>query len=171
MDYFGGFAVSCGFGVDEKCKEYESNLDDYDIILLKALADRLTEALAELFHERIRKEFWGYSSEEHLCAEDLFSVKYQGIRPAPGYPSQPDHTEKLTMWRLMDIEGQTGIGLTEGLAMTPAASVSALCFSHPESKYFAVGKIDKDQVEDYANRKGMSVAECEKWLGPNLCYV
>ncbi|KAJ3034843.1 hypothetical protein HDV00_004606 [Rhizophlyctis rosea] len=169
-DYVGAFAVSCGFGVDEKCAEYAKTHDDYSIIMLKALADRLTEALAEVLHEDIRKEFWGYAKDESLSPEEMLQVKYQGIRPAPGYPSQPDHTEKETMWKLMDIEKETGIGLTESLAMTPAAAVSAVVFGHPESRYFAVGKIDKDQVEDYAARKNMSVADVERWLSSNLCY-
>ena len=170
VDYVGAFAVSVGFGVDEKCAEYEKDHDDYSSIMLKALADRLTEALAEYLHERVRKEEWGYAASENLNAEDLLSVKYQGIRPAPGYPSQPDHTEKVTMWKLMDITSKTGIDLTESLAMTPAASVSALLFSHEQSQYFGLGKIAKDQVEDYARRKGVKVSEIEKWLAQNLSY-
>ncbi|TPX37231.1 methionine synthase [Synchytrium microbalum] len=169
-DYIGGFAVSCGFGVDEKCAEYEKSHDDYSIIMLKALADRLTEALAEVLHEDVRKLYWGYASDEALSTEDLLQIKYQGIRPAPGYPSQPDHTEKETMWKLMDIEKQTGITLTESLAMTPAASVSAVMFANPESKYFAVGKITKDQVTDYAARKKMDITQVERWLATNLAY-
>ncbi|KAJ3088737.1 hypothetical protein HK102_008059 [Quaeritorhiza haematococci] len=169
-DYIGGFAVSVGFGVDEACAAYEATHDDYSSIMFKALADRLTEALAEVVHEDIRKVHWGYAKDEDLTTEELLQVKYVGIRPAPGYPSQPDHTEKITMWGLMDVEKKTGIGLTESLAMTPAASVSALLFSHPESRYFAVGKINKDQVVDYATRKGMDVQEVEKWLSMNLCY-
>ncbi|KAJ3117833.1 hypothetical protein HDU96_005420 [Phlyctochytrium bullatum] len=169
-DYIGGLAVSVGFGVDEACAAYEKQHDDYSIIMMKALADRLTEALAEVVHEDIRKTYWGYANEEKLSTEELLQVKYQGIRPAPGYPSQPDHTEKKTMWKLMDVENLTGIGLTESLAMTPAASVSALVFSHKRSTYFAVGKIEKDQVVDYAKRKGMELEEIEKWLAPNLAY-
>jgi 5-methyltetrahydrofolate--homocysteine methyltransferase len=169
-DYVGAFAVSVGFGVDEKCAEYEKEHDDYSSIMMKALADRFTEALAEYLHEKVRKEEWGYAPNENFKTEDLLSVKYQGIRPAPGYPSQPDHTEKVTMWRLMQIAEKTGIELTESLAMTPAASVSALLFSHEQSQYFAVGKISKDQVEDYANRKGVKVSEIEKWLAQNLSY-
>ncbi|KAJ3055529.1 hypothetical protein HK097_010216 [Rhizophlyctis rosea] len=169
-DYIGAFAVSVGFGVDEKCAEYAKTHDDYSIIMLKALADRLTEALAELLHEDVRKEYWGYSKGETLTPEEMLQVKYQGIRPAPGYPSQPDHTEKETMWKLMDVERETGIGLTESLAMTPAAAVSGIYFGRKESEYFAVGKIGKDQVEDYARRKNMSVADVEKWLSSNLSY-
>ncbi|KAL2911474.1 hypothetical protein HK105_209053 [Polyrhizophydium stewartii] len=170
VDYVGAFAVSVGFGVDEACAEFEKQHDDYSIIMLKALADRLTEALAEQLHERVRRELWGYAPEERLTTEEMLAVKYRGIRPAPGYPSQPDHTEKITMWRLMDIEASTGIGLTESLAMTPAASVSGIFFAHPQSAYFAVGKIAKDQVVDYAARKDMAVEDVEKWLSQNLCY-
>ncbi|KAJ3394537.1 hypothetical protein HDU92_006813 [Lobulomyces angularis] len=169
-DYIGGFAVSVGFGVDEKCVEYGKQHDDYSIIMLKSLADRLTEALAEVVHLDMRKEYWGYAPDENLSPEDLLQVNYQGIRPAPGYPLQPDHTEKITMWNLMDVEKQTGICLTESLAMTPAASVSAIVFANPESKYFAVGKISKDQIENYASRKQMKVGEVEKWLMQNLSY-
>jgi 5-methyltetrahydrofolate--homocysteine methyltransferase len=138
--------------------------------MLKALADRLTEAFAELMHEKTRKEFWGYGSTETLSNADMIQIKYQGIRPAPGYPSQPDHTEKLTLWKLMNIEKETKISLTESLAMLPAASVSGIYFAHPESSYFAVGKIGKDQIESYSSRKGMPVSEVEKWLAQNLNY-
>ncbi|KAJ3125861.1 hypothetical protein HK098_008174 [Nowakowskiella sp. JEL0407] len=171
-DYVGAFAVSVGFGVDEACEEFGKTFDDFSIIMMKALADRLTEALAEVLHEQVRKVHWGYAKDEDLKPEDLLQVKYQGIRPAPGYPSQPDHTEKLTMWKLMDIEKNTGIGLTDhlGKAMTPAASVSGVYFGHPGSVYFAVGKIAKDQIDDYAARKKMSVEEIEKWLMQNLSY-
>uniref|UniRef100_A0A8C3B9C7 Methionine synthase n=1 Tax=Cairina moschata TaxID=8855 RepID=A0A8C3B9C7_CAIMO len=168
-DYLGLFAVAC-FGVDELCNEYRKQDDEYNIIMVKALGDRLAEAFAEELHERVRKEFWAYCSAEQLDLCDLRRIKYDGIRPAPGYPSQPDHTEKLTMWKLANIEETTGIGLTESLAMTPASAVSGLYFSNPKSKYFAVGKICKDQVEDYALRKKLSVAEVEKWLGPILGY-
>ncbi|XP_061480563.1 methionine synthase isoform X2 [Rhineura floridana] len=168
-DYLGIFAVAC-FGVGELCKEYEKQSDDYNIIMVKALGDRLAEAFAEELHERVRKEFWAYSENEQLEFSDLRRIRYDGIRPAPGYPCQPDHTEKCTMWRLANIEEATGIQLTESLAMIPASSVSGLYFSNPESKYFAVGKILKDQVEDYALRKGMPMAEVEKWLGPILGY-
>ncbi|KAJ3069800.1 hypothetical protein HDU98_007149 [Podochytrium sp. JEL0797] len=169
-DYIGGLAVSVGFGVDGKCEEYQKNHDDFSVIMLKALADRLTEALAEKVHEDMRKEHWGYSTNETLSTEEMLQVKYQGIRPAPGYPSQPDHTEKETMWKLMDVASLTGITLTESLAMTPAAAVSAVCFSHPEAQYFAVGKIEKDQVVEYAGRKNMPLDVVEKWLAPNLAY-
>jgi 5-methyltetrahydrofolate--homocysteine methyltransferase len=138
--------------------------------MLKSLADRLTEALAEVVHEDCRKELWGYAKDEECGVGDMLQVKYVGIRPAPGYPTQPDHTEKSTMWNLMDVEGLTGIKLTESLAMMPAASVSAVMFANKEAKYFAIGKICKDQVEDYAARKGMSVADVEKWLSQNLAY-
>ncbi|XP_033104973.1 methionine synthase-like [Anneissia japonica] len=169
-DYIGAFAVSVGFGAEEMCRQYEQEYDDYSIIMAKSLADRLAEAFAEELHERVRKEYWGYSSDEILDAKDLHSIKYTGIRPAPGYPSQPDHTEKLTMWKLMNIEKSTGIKLTESLAMNPAASVSGLYFSHPHSHYFSVGKIAKDQVVDYASRKRMNINEVEKWLRPILSY-
>uniref|UniRef100_A0A8C6K536 Methionine synthase n=2 Tax=Melopsittacus undulatus TaxID=13146 RepID=A0A8C6K536_MELUD len=168
-DYLGLFAVAC-FGVDELCSEFRKQDDEYNIIMVKALGDRLAEAFAEELHARVRREFWAYCSTEQLDLSDLRRIKYEGIRPAPGYPSQPDHTEKLTMWKLADIEKTTGIGLTESLAMIPASAVSGLYFSHPKSKYFAVGKICKDQVEDYALRKNLSVAEVEKWLGPILGY-
>ncbi|XP_066473295.1 methionine synthase isoform X2 [Tiliqua scincoides] len=168
-DYLGLFAVAL-FGVDELCKEYEKQSDDYSIIMVKALGDRLAEAFAEELHERVRKEFWAYCENEQLEFSDLRRIRYEGIRPAPGYPCQPDHTEKVTMWKLASIEEKTGIQLTESLAMMPASAVSGFYFSNPESKYFAVGKILKDQVEDYALRKNMSVAEVEKWLGPILGY-
>ncbi|XP_033624581.1 methionine synthase-like isoform X1 [Asterias rubens] len=170
-DYIGAFAVSAGFGSKDLCEKYEKEYDDYSIIMVKALADRLAEAFAEELHERLRKEFWGYGNEELLETQDLLKIKYEGIRPAPGYPSQPDHTEKKTMWDLMEVETNCGIHLTESLAMEPAASVSGLYFAHPKSSYFAVGKITKDQVEDYASRKQMEVSEVERWLGPNLAYV
>ncbi|XP_043367350.1 methionine synthase isoform X4 [Dermochelys coriacea] len=168
-DYLGLFAVAC-FGVDELCKEYEKQCDDYSSIMVKALGDRIAEAFAEELHERVRKELWAYCNSEQLDISDLRRIRYDGIRPAPGYPSQPDHTEKFTMWRLADIEEATGIQLTESLAMTPASAVSGLYFSNPKSKYFAVGKICKDQVEDYALRKNLPVVEVEKWLGPILAY-
>ncbi|XP_078001227.1 methionine synthase-like [Glandiceps talaboti] len=168
-DYIGAFAVSAGFGVSELCQQYEEEFDDYNSIMVKALADRLAEAFAEEMHERVRKEFWGYDTEESLDAHDLHKIRYDGIRPAPGYPSQPDHLEKLTMWKLMDAD-VTGIKLTESLAMEPAASVSGLFFANPSSYYFAVGKVGKDQVTNYASRKEVDVAEIEKWLGPVLAY-
>jgi 5-methyltetrahydrofolate--homocysteine methyltransferase len=170
QDYIGAFAVSAGFGIDEHVKAFEKDHDDYNSIMLKALADRLAEAFAERLHERVRKEFWGYIKDEQLNNEDLVAEKYQGIRPAPGYPACPDHTEKRTLWQLLDVEKNTGMVLTDSLAMFPAASVSGWYFAHPESKYFGIGKINKDQVEDYAQRKGVTVAEVERWLGSVLGY-
>lgn len=169
-DYIGAFAVTTGIGADELVKSYESNHDDYNSILVKAIADRLAEAFAELLHKKVRKEFWGYSSGEKLSNEELIAEKYNGIRPAPGYPAQPDHTEKLTLFKLLDAQNNTGIFLTESLAMHPAASVCGLYFAHPESKYFNVGKLAEDQVRDYAKRKGMSTKEVEKWLSSILNY-
>ena len=168
-DYLGAFAVSC-FGAEEAGAKHEAALDDYSKIMVLALADRLVEAFAEAIHLKIRRELWGYAKDEALGEEDLLKIKYQGIRPAPGYPSQPDHTEKRTMWDLLRVEEHTGIRLSEQLSMMPAASVSALVFGHPESEYFSVGQICKDQVEDYARRKDMAVPEMEKWLGPVLGY-
>jgi 5-methyltetrahydrofolate--homocysteine methyltransferase len=169
-DYIGMFAVSAGFGVDEVADKFLKDSDDYSSIMAKALGDRLAEAFAELLHELVRKELWGYSPEENLSVEDLIKVKYQGIRPAPGYPSQPDHTEKLTMWKLMDVEKATGIKLTDSLAMWPAASVSGLYFGNKSSEYFAVGNITREQVEDYAKRKGTTVEDAEKWMRNILSY-
>jgi 5-methyltetrahydrofolate--homocysteine methyltransferase len=169
-DFIGAFAVSTGFGVDEKVKEFEKQHDDYSAIMVKALADRLAEAFAELMHKKIRTEYWGYSKDENLSNEELVKESYQGIRPAPGYPAQPDHTEKITLWKLLDVEKNTCIKLTESLAMFPTAAVSGLYFSHPQSQYFGIGKITKEQVEDYAKRKNMSIEEIEKWLGNALAY-
>jgi len=169
-DYIGGFAVTAGIGVPELVKEFEDDHDDYNAILTKALADRLAEAMTELMHEKIRKQYWGYAPSEDFSNNDLIREKYTGIRPAPGYPAQPDHTEKPILFDLLDVHESTGIKLTENLAMTPAASVSGLFFAHPQSDYFNVGNITKDQVEDYAKRKGMSVEEIERWLGSNLGY-
>lgn len=169
-DYIGLFVVSAGFGCQELCKEFLSKNDVYDDIMIKAIADRFAEAFAEELHERVRCELWGYQPEENLQTEDLLKVNYTGIRPAPGYPSQPDHTEKKTFWELMDVERQTGIRLTESLAIWPPASTCGIYFAHPNSKYFAVGKIQKDQVEMYAKRKNMSVDNVEKWLSPMLAY-
>ncbi|XP_067225889.1 methionine synthase isoform X1 [Chanodichthys erythropterus] len=169
QDYIGLFAVSV-FGAEELSRSFEQQGDDYSSIMVKALADRLAEAFAEELHARVRRDWWGYSSEEDLPASELHRLRYEGIRPAAGYPSQPDHTEKLTMWKLAGIQEKTGITLTESLAMTPAASVSGLYFSNPKSSYFAVGKITKEQVEDYAHRKQMKVCEVERWLGPILGY-
>ncbi|ABS64012.1 methionine synthase [Parvibaculum lavamentivorans DS-1] len=170
-DYVGGFAVTAGFGEDEVAKRFEQANDDYKAILSKALADRLAEAFAEHMHERVRREFWGYAAEEKLSNEDLIGEKYQGIRPAPGYPAQPDHTEKRTLFKLLDAEAKIGMKLTESCAMWPGAAVSGLYFSHPQSEYFGVGKIGKDQVVDYARRKGMELQECERWLAPILNYT
>lgn len=169
-DYLGMFAVSTGFGCEKLVEEYEADGDDYKSIMVKAIADRLAEAFAEALHEEVRKKDWGYASDERLSAADLFAVRYQGIRPAPGYPSQPDHTEKKTMWDISKIGEKTGIVLTESLAMDPPSSVSGLYFGHPQSKYFAVGKIDKEQILDYSQRKNMPVADVEKWLGTILAY-
>ena len=169
-DYIGLFVVSAGFGCQELCDHYQREHDDYREIMTKAIADRFAEAFAEEMHKRVRKEFWGYSMDEEMEVNDLLKVKYHGIRPAPGYPSQPDHTEKVTMWQLMDVQSKTGIELTESLAISPAASTCGLYFSHPKSSYFAVGKVDSDQIQDYANRKKQSVQTIEKWLSPILAY-
>ena len=150
-------------------EQYEKDHDDYNSIMLKAIADRLAEALAELMHERVRKEFWGYANEEILSNEELISEEYQGIRPAPGYPACPDHTEKRALFDLLQAE-RIGITLTESFAMYPASSVSGWYFSHPDAKYFGLGKIAKDQVEDYAKRKGMDLETVERWLAPVLNY-
>ena len=170
IDWIGAFAVTAGLGVGELVNKYESEHDDYRSIMVKALADRLAEAFAEHLHELVRKKYWSYSPEEDFKNEDLIKEKYYGIRPAPGYPAQPDHTEKTIIFDLLDVEKNTSIRLTENLAMYPAASVCGLYFAHPESKYFNVGKIGKDQVLDYHKRKGMSLEEAEKWLGPVLNY-
>ncbi|KAJ2008869.1 hypothetical protein GGI04_000916 [Coemansia thaxteri] len=169
-DYIGSIAASAGFGVDELAAAYEADNDDYSAIMVKALADRLAEALTEKLHQDMRRELWGFAPDESLDTQDLLGIKYQGIRPAPGYPSQPDHSEKHTMWTLGNIAEATGIELTESLMMHPGASVCALVFAHPKSSYFAVGKISKDQVDDYAARKGASTDEAETWLRPILAY-
>jgi len=169
-DWLGAFAVTAGIGVDEHIARFEAEHDDYRAILLKALADRLAEAFAELMHARVRREFWGYAPDEALDNEALIREQYQGIRPAPGYPACPDHTEKALLWKLLDPVTHAGISLTESFAMVPTAAVSGWYFSHPQSRYFAVGKINRDQVEDYARRKGMPVAVVEQWLAPNLGY-
>jgi 5-methyltetrahydrofolate--homocysteine methyltransferase len=165
----GAFAVTAGFGTEELCRKFEEDHDDYNSIMTKALADRLAEAFAELLHQRVRKE-WGYGQTENLLPEDLIREKYRGIRPAAGYPACPDHTEKWALWKLLDVEKNTGIKLTESCAMWPGASVSGLYFAHPESKYFAVGKIGRDQVLDYQRRKAMDLPTVERWLGPYLNY-
>ena len=168
-DYIGGFAVTTGIGIEKLVKGYEEDHDDYNSIMVKAVADRLAEAFAELMHKKVRNELWGYSSDENLSSEEIIKEKYQGIRPAPGYPACPDHTEKQTLFDLLNAEN-TGIQLTESYAMYPAASVSGFYFAHPQARYFGLGKIYKDQVENYAERKGKTVAEVERWLAPNLGY-
>ncbi|MEP2026555.1 MAG: methionine synthase [Reichenbachiella sp.] len=170
QDYMGGFAVTAGLGIEKLIEKYEKEHDDYHAIMIKAIADRLAEAFAELMHEKVRKELWGYASDETFDNEHLISEKYAGIRPAPGYPACPDHTEKPILFNLLDAENETGIILTESNAMYPAASVSGFYFANAESKYFGLGKIAKDQVEEYARRKGMTLEETEKWLSPNLNY-
>ena len=169
-DYIGAFAVTTGIGIENLIEKFHKEHDDYNEILTKAIADRLAEAFAEYLHLMVRKKYWGYAPEEELKYDELIKEKYQGIRPAPGYPAQPDHTEKPIIWELLDVEKSTGIILTESMAMFPASSVSGLYFAHPESKYFNVGKIGKDQVTDYHKRKGMSLEETERWLGPILNY-
>jgi 5-methyltetrahydrofolate--homocysteine methyltransferase len=169
-DWIGAFALTTGLDLDEKVREFEAKHDDYGAIMVKALADRLAEALAERLHERVRREFWGYAPDERFSNDQLVREEYRGIRPAPGYPACPDHTEKATLWRLLDVERSTGIRLTESFAMHPQAAVSGWYFSHPEARYFQVGRIDADQVADYARRKGISVADAERWLAPLLGY-
>jgi 5-methyltetrahydrofolate--homocysteine methyltransferase len=170
-DYVGGFVVSAGIEEIAIAERFERANDDYSSILLKALADRFAEAFAECMHEQVRREYWGYAKDEHLSNEQLISEEYAGIRPAPGYPAQPDHTEKKTLFALLDAEKAAGVQLTESYAMWPGSSVSGIYIGHPESYYFGVAKVERDQVEDYANRKGMDVAEVERWLGPVLNYV
>ena len=167
-DYMGAFCVTTGFGVDEKASEFERNLDDYNSIMVKALGDRFAEAFAEYLHKKIRKEIWGYASDEVLNNEDLIKEEYKGIRPAPGYPACPDHLEKPTIWKLLKVEQEIGVTLTESMAMWPASSVSGYYFGNPESKYFGLGKIKKDQVESYAKRRSVSYDYAEKWLNPNI---
>jgi 5-methyltetrahydrofolate--homocysteine methyltransferase len=169
-DYLGAFACTAGIGIDAKLMEFEADHDDYHSIMLKALADRLAEALAEYLHLKVRRELWGYAADEALDNDGLIAEQYQGIRPAMGYPASPDHTEKDLLWELLDAETNTGIWLTESKAMVPTAAVSGLYFAHPDSRYFAVGKLNRDQVHDYAQRKGMSIEEVERWLAPNLAY-
>jgi 5-methyltetrahydrofolate--homocysteine methyltransferase len=169
-DYLGAFAVTAGIGIDEHVTRFEAAHDDYSSIMLKALADRLAEALAERMHERTRREFWGYAPDERLGAGELIREEYRGIRPAPGYPACPEHTEKANLWRLLDPERNAGIRLTESFAMFPTAAVSGFYFAHPLGHYFSVGQIDRDQVASYAQRKGWSLAEAERWLAPNLGY-
>ncbi|KGN32651.1 B12-dependent methionine synthase [Knoellia sinensis KCTC 19936] len=169
-DYVGAFAVTAGLGAHERIMAFKDELDDYSAILLEALADRLAEAFAERMHERVRREFWGHVTDEHLSNDDLIAEKYSGIRPAPGYPACPDHTEKETLFSLLGATERAGIELTESMAMQPGAAVSGWYFSHPQSQYFVVGRLGRDQVEDYAARKGWTLAEAERWLGPNLGY-
>jgi 5-methyltetrahydrofolate--homocysteine methyltransferase len=169
-DYIGGFAVTAGIGIDEHVARFEADHDDYNAILIKALADRLAEAFAERMHERVRKEFWGYDTTESLSNHQLIEEEYKGIRPAPGYPACPDHTEKGTLWRLLEPDKKIGLNITESFAMYPTAAVSGWYFGHPDSKYFGLGQISKDQVEDYAERKGMGLEETERWLAPVLNY-
>ena len=168
-DHIGAFAVTAGIGLKELCDRFRAASDDYNAIMAEAIADRLAEAFAECLHKRVRDE-WGYGRNENLSIDDLVGEKYRGIRPAAGYPACPDHTEKGTLWRLLDVEANTGMKITESFAMWPGSSVSGLYFAHPESRYFSLGKIDRDQVADYAGRKGMCMAEVERWLGPNLNY-
>ena len=169
-DFIGGFAVTAGFGIDEHVARFEADHDDYSAIILKALADRLAEALAEYLHAKVRKEYWAYNANEKLSNDELIAEAYNGIRPAPGYPACPDHTEKGKLWQLLDVESAIGLRLTDSYAMFPTAAVSGFYFSHPDSKYFSVGKIARDQVESFAERKGMTVHDAEKWLAPNLGY-
>jgi 5-methyltetrahydrofolate--homocysteine methyltransferase len=170
QDYVGGFVVTTGFGEEVIAERFKADKDDYNAILLSALADRLAEAFAERMHQRVRKEFWGYGADETLSNEELIAEAYSGIRPAPGYPAQPDHTEKGTLFRVLDAENTSGVKLTENYAMWPGSSVSGLYLSHPESRYFGVGKVERDQVEDYARRKNWTLEEAERWLGPVLNY-
>jgi 5-methyltetrahydrofolate--homocysteine methyltransferase len=169
-DYIGAFAVTAGIGIEHHVQKFEAMHDDYSSIMLKALADRLAEAFAERMHMRVRREFWGYAPDENLTNEQLISEGYHGIRPAPGYPACPDHTEKQTLWTLIEPDRNAGIEITDSYAMIPASSVSGWYFSHPQSQYFGTGKIQRDQVEDYADRKGLKIQEVERWLAPVLAY-
>jgi 5-methyltetrahydrofolate--homocysteine methyltransferase len=169
-DYAGVFALTTGIGVDELVACYQHAHDDYHAIMVKVLADRLVEALAEYMHAEVRKRFWGYAPNEELTNEELIAEKYRGIRPAPGYPAAPDHTEKRRLFDLLAVPDRIDLHLTENCAMVPTAAVSGFYFAHPDATYFSVGRIGRDQVEDYAGRKGMSVAEAERWLRPNLEY-
>jgi 5-methyltetrahydrofolate--homocysteine methyltransferase len=169
-DWVGAFAVTAGLGIEKKLAEFERTHDDYSAIMLKALADRLAEAFAEHLHERVRREYWGYAADEALDNASLIAEKYRGIRPAPGYPACPDHTEKAALFALLDAPKSAGMTLTESYAMLPAAAVSGFYLSHPDARYFAVGRIGRDQIEDYARRKDMTVEEAERWLAPYLAY-
>ena len=170
-DYVGGFVVTAGIEEVAIAERFERANDDYSSILVKALADRFAEAFAERLHQEVRRTLWGYAPDEAFTPEELVSEPYAGIRPAPGYPAQPDHTEKATLFRLLDAEAATGVSLTESFAMWPGSSVSGLYLSHPESYYFGVARIERDQAEDYARRKGMAIAEVERWLSPVLNYI
>jgi 5-methyltetrahydrofolate--homocysteine methyltransferase len=169
-DYIGAFAVTTGIGIDARVAEFEKQHDDYSAIMLKALADRLAEAFAELLHARTRREFWGYAADEKLDNTALIAEKYRGIRPAPGYPACPEHTEKGALFDLLQAPINACVTLTENYAMLPTAAVSGFYFSHPQAQYFATGKVDRDQVKDYAKRKGWSMGEAERWLAPVLSY-
>ena len=169
-DYIGGFAVTAGIGIEKQLAKFEKDHDDYSAIMLKAIADRLAEAFAELMHQKVRKELWGYAPNEKLSSEELIKESYTGIRPAPGYPASPDHTEKLLHFELFEVEKNTGIHLTESMAMYPTAAVSGIYFALADSHYFALGKITREQAEDYARRKGITFEEAEKWLRPSLNY-
>jgi 5-methyltetrahydrofolate--homocysteine methyltransferase len=168
QDYVGCFCVTAGFGTDVLSAQYEAQHDDYNSIMVKALADRLAEAYAEYLHTKVRKEDWGYAATESLTNEDLIKERYKGIRPAPGYPACPDHLEKETIWQLLQVEERIGVSLTESLAMWPAASVSGYYFAHEGSKYFGLGRIKEDQLADFARRKNIELSKAKKWLGPNL---
>jgi len=170
QDYMGAFAVTTGLGIEKYTKKFEDKNELDNVIMLKALADRLAEAFAECLHEHVRKQWWGYDKDESLTGDDLIRERYKGIRPAPGYPACPDHTEKKKLWELLDVEANTGISLTESYAMWPAASVSGWYFAHPDASYFAVGKINRDQIEQYAAAKNISIENAERWLSPNLGY-
>ncbi|MGL4975397.1 MAG: vitamin B12 dependent-methionine synthase activation domain-containing protein, partial [Bosea sp. (in: a-proteobacteria)] len=169
-DYIGGFVVTAGAEEERIADKFARDNDDYRSIMVKALADRIAEAFAERMHQRVRKEFWAYAPDETFSNEELVREEYRGIRPAPGYPAQPDHTEKDTLFRLLDAEKAVGVKLTESFAMWPGSSVSGLYLAHPEAYYFGVAKVERDQVEDYAQRKGMSIVEVERWLSPILNY-
>jgi 5-methyltetrahydrofolate--homocysteine methyltransferase len=169
-DWLGAFVVTTGVGLDERVAAFKAAQDDYSAIMVTALADRLAEAFAEAMHEKVRRELWGYAPDEHLDNQELIKERYQGIRPAPGYPACPDHTEKRTLFDLLEAEARVGVHLTESFAMQPASAVSGFYFSHPQAQYFGVGKIEKDQVEGLAARKGMDVATMERWLAPVLNY-
>jgi 5-methyltetrahydrofolate--homocysteine methyltransferase len=171
QDYIGGFAVTAGVGIEQRLAQFAAEHDDYSDILLKALADRLAEAFAERMHERVRKEFWAYDPGELLSNQALIAEAYRGIRPAPGYPACPDHTEKGVLFDLLDVGPTTGMALTESFAVIPTAAVTGLYFAHPDSRYFGVGKFQRDQVADYAERKGWRLDEAERWLAPNLGYT